>query len=291
MNFWKTKLHNSLSLPQRIISGIILAICFVIFLLPMWNVFVISTSTPLDANASGLSLWWRTFSVEGYIYIFDRLNLWRNFLNSVYVSLSSVIVQVFLSAFAGYVLIQQDLPGKRIISSFILLTMMIPGDLTLISIYQLNVQLNLTNSLMGLIINGIVSGFSIMLMRNYFLSVPYSLAESSRIDGASEFRIFSRIYMPISLPGLSTVFFLEFVSRWNSIMIPATLITDNRLFTLPLVLRALINRETAGHAGGMQTPDNVIMAAIVITAIPLLVLYIFAQKFLLSGMTLGATKE
>ncbi|MEA4897103.1 carbohydrate ABC transporter permease [Bacillota bacterium Meth-B3] len=286
------KRGNVLTPPQRIVCHLLLALCFVAMVVPMWNVIVISTSTALDAGASGVKLWWTRFSLEGYDYVFRVTKLGVPFLNSLFVSLTGVVIQVLLSAFAGYVLIQRDLPGKQAITSFILLTMMIPADLTLISIYALNKQLGLLNTYAGLIANGLISGFSILLMRNYFLSVPYSLAESARLDGASEYRIFFGIYLPVSLPGLATVFFMEFVSKWNNIMIPATLLTDQSKFTLPLILRSLIVQKDVSTSGSsMLVPDNAIMAAVAISTIPLLLIYIFAQQFLLSGMTLGSSKE
>ena len=168
--------------------------------------------------------------------------------------------------------------------------MMIPGDLTMISIYQLNVSLKLINTYTGLILNGLISGFSILLMRNYFESISFTLAESARIDGASEMRIFAGIFLPISLPGLATVFFMEYVGRWNSITIPAAILTNESMYTLPLKLKTMI-LSTNSTSGTAQIPDNAIMAAIIITAAPLLLIYVFAQKFLLSGLNLGATKE
>jgi len=277
---------------QRYLCNFLLAACFLVMVIPMWNVFVISTSSTLAAGASGIKLWWSEFSLEGYRYVFNVTKLGVPLLNSFYVSTTSVIFQVLLSAFAGYVLIQKELPGRGVITSFILLTMMIPADLTMISIYSLNKQLNLLNSYTGLIVNGLISGFSILLMQNYFLTVPYSLAESARIDGASEYLIFFRIYLPISLPGLATVFFMEFVAKWNNIMIPVTLITEQAKYTLPLILRSLIVQKDVSVSGGaMLAPDNAIMAAVVISTIPLLLIYIFAQQFLLSGMTLGSSKE
>lgn len=287
----KSKLRNELTTPQKAISALILFFIFLIMAVPMWNVFVVSTSTALAASASGMKLWWDQFSLEGYRYVFEITKLGRPLLNSLYVSTVGTIIQVVLSAFAGYVLIQKELPGRKIITSFVMLTMMIPGDLTLISVYAMNKQLGLLNSYTGLILNGLISGFSILLMRNYFTSVPYSLAESARIDGASEFRIFGQIYLPISKPGLATVFFLEFVGKWNSIMLPATLVTDEKLFTLPLMLKAMILQTDFSQSGASITPDNAIMAAIVISTVPLLLIYVFAQRFLLSGMTLGASKE
>lgn len=287
----KNPLENRLNLPQRIICAVLLAFIFLIMFIPMWNVIVMSTSTALDASASGVKLWWNKFSIDGYKYVFEVTKLARPFLNSLFVSTVGTVIQVVLSAFAGYVLIQKELPFKKGITSFIMLTMMIPADLTLISVYQMNKQFHLLNSYTGLIINGLISGFSILLMRNYFTSVPYSLAESARLDGASELRIFGQIYLPISMPGLATIFFLEFVNKWNSIMLPATLITDQDKFTLPLMLRAMILQTDVSQSGTAMAPDNAIMAAIVISTVPLLLIYVFAQRFLLSGMTLGASKE
>ncbi|MFV0411955.1 MAG: carbohydrate ABC transporter permease, partial [Oscillospiraceae bacterium] len=288
----RNRLETRLTLVQRAIVAVAVFLFVAIMLLPMWNVLVLSTSTALDASASGLKLWWNgRFTFEGYKYVFEVSKLGIPFLISLYVTTVGTVIQVVLSALAGYVLIQRGLPGKRFITSFIMLTMMIPGDLTLISIYQVNKQFSLLNSYTGLIVNGLISGFSILLIRNYFLSVPVSLAESARLDGASELRIFAGMYLPISMPGVATIFFIEFVAKWNSITIPATIITDQSKFTLPLMLRSMILQNNVSMSGGMVVPPNAIMAAVVISTVPLLLIYIFAQRFLLSGMTLGATKE
>ena len=281
---------NELSYSQKGIMYLFLLLVGVTMFLPMWNVIVVSTTTSLEASRSGVQLWWREFSLEGFKYVLEVSKLTRPFLNSMYVTTVGTVIQVLMASFAGYVLIQRDLPFKSGITSFIMLTMMIPGDLTMISIYQLNRDLGLLNSYAGLIINGLIAGSSILLMRNYFKSISFTLAESARIDGASELRIFAGIFLPISLPGLATVFFMDFVSRWNSITIPAAILTDESMYTLPLKLKAMI-LSTSSVSGTAQIPDNAIMAAIVITAAPLLLIYVFAQKFLLSSLNLGATKE
>jgi len=286
----RDKISNELLLYQKLINYVFLSLVFIVMVIPMVNVVVISTSTALDAGQAGLKLWWTKFSLEGYEYVFRVTKLGRPFLNSVYVSFASTFIQVILSSLAGYILVQRELPFRRAITAFILVTMMIPGDLTLISIYQVNKQLSLLNSYTGLIVNGLISGFCILLMRNYFLSVPESLAESARLDGAGELKIFRSIYLPLSIPGLATIFFLEFVGKWNSLMIPATLITDQSLFTLPLMLKSMIINYSS-VSGAPPAPDNAVMAAIVISTIPLILIYIFAQRFLLSGITLGASKE
>ncbi len=291
----KQKIHgvkhrNELNVVQKIIMWLFLVFFGVIMFLPLWNVLVVSTTTSLEASRSGVQLWWHEFSIEGFEYVFRVSKLARPFLNSLFVTTLGTVIQVGLSSIAGYVLIQRDLPFKGVLTSFILLTMMIPGDLTMISIYQLNVSLKLINTYTGLILNGLISGFSILLMRNYFESISFTLAESARIDGASEMRIFAGIFLPISLPGLATVFFMEYVGRWNSITIPAAILTNESMYTLPLKLKTMI-LSTNSTSGTAQIPDNAIMAAIIITAAPLLLIYVFAQKFLLSGLNLGATKE
>lgn len=280
---------NELNRPQKILMALVLLIIVLIMALPMWNVIVVSTSSKLSASQSGLKLWWDSFSLSGFEYVFNVAKLGRPFLNSLFVTTVATVIQVVLSAFAGYVLIQKELPFKGVITSFVMLTMMIPGDLTLISVYQLNKQLSLLNSYTGLILNGLISGFSILLMRNYFGTVPYSMAEAARLDGAGEIRIFARIFIPAAIPGMATVFFMEYVAKWNSIMLPATLITDQDKYTLPLMLKAMIQSDSAA-SGTSIAPDNAMMAAIVISTVPLLIIYIFAQRYLMEGMNLGAEK-
>lgn len=282
-------LANELNLPQKIVMYLFLVCIVLIMAIPMWNVLVVATSSRLSASQSGIKLWWDSFSLDGFEYVFTVTKLLRPFLNSLFVTTVATVIQVVLSSFAGYVLIQKELPFKGTITSFVMLTMMIPGDLTLISVYQLNKQLNLLNSYTGLIMNGLISGFSILLMRNFFETVPYSLAEAARIDGAGEIHIFRKIYLPISLPGLATVFFMEYVGKWNSIMLPATLVTEQNLYTLPLMLKAMILTD-ASTSGTSFAPDNAVMAAIIISTVPLLLIYIFAQQYLLEGMNLGAEK-
>lgn len=281
--------HNQLSGFWKSFGCFLIAVIMITMFIPMWNVFVVSTSTALSASQSGMKLWWNAFSLEGFSYVFRVTKLAKPLLNSLMVTTTGTLVQVLLSALAGYVLIQKELPFKNIFSSFIMLTMMIPGDLTLISVYQLNKQLSLLNTYQGLILNGLVSGFSIMMMRNYFDTVPDSLAESARIDGAGELKIFGRIYMPISMPGITTVFFMEYVARWNSIMLPATLITDETKFTLPLMLKQMI-LSVSSTSGAASIPDNAIMATIVISTLPLLAVYVVAQRFLVEGISIGAVK-
>ncbi|WP_037581501.1 carbohydrate ABC transporter permease [Sporolactobacillus terrae] len=287
MRFKKQK--NQLSRPVRFLSSLLLLILFISMIVPFLNVLAIAFSTNKNSMMPGITLFPKEFSIEGFLTIWKTQNLWLPFLNSLLVATLGTFLQVLLSALVGYILTKKDLPLRKVILGFVLLTMMIPSELTLVSLYSLNRDLGLLNTYSGLIVNGLMSGFSIILMKNYFESIPSSLFEAAQIDHASEFTIFMKIYLPMSIPGLVTVGFISFVSKWNSLLIPATIITDQNKYTLPVVLRSLIFNSTANSGTAFIAP-NAIMAGIVISVIPLIVAYIIAQRFLVGGMNLGSVK-
>jgi putative aldouronate transport system permease protein len=167
--------------------------------------------------------------------------------------------------------------------------MTIPSELTLVAIYAVNKQYHLINTYAGLIVNGAASGFSILLMRNYFLNVPQSLAEAARIDAAPEYRIFWKIFMRLSKPGVITVATLQLISRWNNISMVVTLISDLKKTTLPVILRWLLfdQATTSGYA---YIFANAKMAAVVITAVPLVIVYFAAQRYFVTGAFVGSVK-
>lgn len=283
------KRRNRLSPQLRVLNWILLILLFVSMVIPLLNVLAIAFSSTQSSMAPGVTLIPEEFSVEGFIYIWTRESLWLPFLNSIFVSTLGTIFQVFLSAIAGYVLIKRDLPFRKIIIGFIMITMMIPGELTLTSFYTLYRELGLLDTYTGLILDGMVSGFSILLLKNYFHSVPSSISESAALDNASEFKIFTKMYLPLSIPGLATVSFMAFVAKWNSLMIPVSIITDQSKYTMTMVLQSLVF-DTSSVSGTDIIAPNGIMAAIIISVLPLIVAYIIAQRFLVSGMTIGSVK-
>ena len=259
-------------------------------IVPFLNVLAVAFSGPLASMARGIILWPREFSVEGFRIVWVNLDLQRAFMNSVIVTTAGTALHVALSCFAAYVLIQKNLPGKTIMLVFILATMAIPGELIMIPLYIVNKQLGLLNTLWALIFSGMVSGFSILLLRNFFAGVPYDLAESAKIDGASDFRIFRSIYLPLSQAGIATIALFELVSRWNQFLPVILYINDSSKYTLQVALNALVTENLATSGTSMITP-NVRMAGIVIAILPLIILYPFMQKYFVQGITLGSVKE
>jgi putative aldouronate transport system permease protein len=283
-------MRTRLPAPLSAANGLAMLAVIVAMGLPMLNVLAVSLSTPTNSENPGLVLFPSPATVEGYRFIWSYINLWRPFVNTLYVAVVGTVLHVILSAVGGYVLMQRDLPLRKILTTFVILTMTIPSELTLVSIYQVNRDFGLINRYAGLIINGAASGFSILLMRNYFMGIPLSLAEAARMDGSSELSTFRRIYLRLAVPATVTVATLEFIRRWNNIALVATLISDMKKTTLPLVLRGLLV-ELQTTSGTAYVYANAKMAAVVISALPLIVLYSFAQRFFVTGALLGATKE
>lgn len=286
---FKQSRRNQLSFGLRTLNRLMLGLLLISMMVPFMSVVSIAFSSKRASMLPGIHLWPQEVSVEGFAYIWQRIMLWQPFFNSLFVSVVGAGFQTFFSSITAYILIKKDLPFRSWILTFILITMMIPGELTLVSIYTLNKELGLLNSYQGLILNGLLSGFSIILLKNYFESVPRSVAEAAAIDHASEFKIYRKVYLPLVKPGLATVSFMAFVSKWNSLMIPVTIITDQNLYTLPVVLKNLVFNASS-VSGTEFVPPNAIMAAIVISMLPLILAYLIAQRYLIEGTALGSIK-
>ncbi len=281
---------DNLPLAMRVLNILVLVLVVVLMGLPMLNVLAVSLSTQAKSDSPGLVLLPIPPTFEGYTFIWKHTNLPRPFFNTVYVSVVGTVLHVLMASLAGYILCQNTLPFRKAMTTFILLTMTVPYELTMIGIYAVNRDLGLTNTYAGLILNGMVSGFSVFLMRNYFQAIPLSLAESARIDGAGEWRIFSSIYLRLSVSGLMTIGTLELIRRWNNITMTITLISDMKKWTLPVVLRFILFDQTS-TSGTSYIFANAKMAAVVMTALPLVVLYFFTQSFFSSGIMIGSVKE
>ncbi|WP_026564204.1 carbohydrate ABC transporter permease [Bacillus sp. UNC41MFS5] len=280
---WKRKFFYGLNI-------LFLLLLVLTMIVPLLNTLTVSLSSNIESMKPGIKIWPTEINFEGYETIWKKLELWRPFYNNVIVTIVGTVLHVFLSAMAGYVLVQKELPGRKLMTTIIMVTMMIPGEAIMIPLYVVNKDLGLLNTLSSLVINGLVSGFSVLLMRNYFLGVSYELAESARMDGAGDLRIFLKIFLPLAKPGLATVTLFEFVSRWNHFTSALLYINDDKKYTLQLALRSLIITSDSTSSSDFITA-NVRMAGIVIALIPLLVIYPFVQKYFVKGLMLGSGKE
>ncbi|MFC5449537.1 carbohydrate ABC transporter permease [Paenibacillus aestuarii] len=273
-----------------VVNIIFLLVLVATMIIPLLNTFALAFSTNFNSMQPGIVLWPKPFSIEGFSTVWNRMQLYLPFQNNIIVTLVGTLAHVILSAMAGYVLVQKGLPGKKMIVSLILLTMTIPAESIMIPLYVINKEFGLLNSLTSLINYGLVSGFSVLLMRNFFETVPVEMNESARIDGAGDFRIFFTMYLPLARAGLATITLFEFVSRWNQFMPALLYINNHAKYTLQIALKALIIDTDATSSTFMIT-TNVRMAGIVIALLPLIIIYPYVQKYFVKGIMVGANKE
>lgn len=273
-----------------VLNGALLVALVLLMIVPFVNVLAVAFSSGLSSMDPGIKLWPSDWSVNGFRTVWVNIGLQRAFLNSVIVTSIGTVLHVMLAAFAGYVLIQRNLPGRRLMILFIIATMAIPGELIMIPLFIVNRQLGLLNTLAALVFSGLISGFSILLIRNFFASVPYDLWESAKIDGAGDFHIFRTIYLPLSQAGLATIALFELVGRWNQFLPVILYISDSSKYTLQVALQALVT-ENLGTSGTAMVTPNVRMAGIVIAILPLVIIYPFMQRYFVQGITLGSVKE
>jgi putative aldouronate transport system permease protein len=274
----------------RLLSYAVLLLLAATMIVPLWSVVSTSFTTKYASLQPGIIMWPDPFSLEGYQTLFNRLSFLLPFANTMLVTAAGTALHVVLSALGGYVLAQENLPGRRIIAGIILLTLTIPSHVILVPLFVVFKQLHLLNTLVSLIISNLVSAFSILLMKTYFEQVPKPLIESARIDGASTFALLRDFYFPLALPGIVTVAAFQIVYRYNMFIEPLLYINDPDLTTLQIALKSVILTESSTSTNDYIAP-NVMMAGIVVALIPLLLFYPIMQRYLIRGLTVGGVKE
>jgi multiple sugar transport system permease protein len=225
-----------------------------------------------------------TFTLRSYQTIFNdpRVPLARFYLNSIIVSFSIVSMVLFTSSLAGFVFSKYQFFGKNLWFTLILASMMIPFQVTMIPLYLILVRLGITDSLLGLIVPGATSAFGIFLMRQFIDGIPSELIDAARIDGASEFGIYSRIILPQMGAALATLGIFQFMGTWNDYLWPLIVITTTERRTLPIML-TWYNSQHGSRA-------DLTMAASVLVILPILVIYFLFQRWIVRGIAMTGFK-
>ncbi len=282
-------MKKKMSLEQFGIVIVMIAL-FIFIALPVWSAFLVSFMTDQDSLTGAVGLWNERWSISGYKTLFSKGTLTVPFLNTVYVTVIGAIAHMFTVSLAAYALVQKELPGKKYITIFFLLTMMVPGEAIMIPRFVMFKEMNLINNLNSLILIGLASGFSIMLLENFFRSIPDSFQESARIDGASEFKIFTKIYLPLAKNGLLVVLLFYIVGSWNQYADALILITDNSKWVIQQAIKAIVLPSSAGGAPTELIYPNLQMAAVVVSIMPMLILYACFQQYFVKGINVGGEK-
>lgn len=220
---------------------------------------------------------------ENYTKISSRFDYFAYFMNSVKVSAWVVVFQVFTSATAGYVFAKLNFKGRDKIFTLYLATMMIPFHVTVITNFLQMSMYGLVNTLWSLMLPASVSAFGTFLMRQFFVTVPNELIEAAKIDGCNPFKTFLQICFPMAKPTIATLSIFCFMNVWNDYFTPLIYINDSRKYTLPLGL--------ASMKGMYSTDWPVLMASSVISVLPVLIAFLFAQDAFVKGVMMTGMKE
>ncbi|MBU5349952.1 carbohydrate ABC transporter permease [Paenibacillus lautus] len=276
--------------------NIILLVTFtIIIVVPLWNVVVSSFSSGRSLAEGGFIFWPTEFSLENYQAVFRDANIWNAFFISVAKTVIGVITHVFFCAMVGYGLSKKYVRGRKFYVAMGVVTMFFSGGM--IPTYLLIKDLGLLNSFWVYIIPALLSFYDVIILMNFFRNVPDSLEESAKIDGGGDWRIFLSIFIPLSMPAMATIALFNGVGQWNDFMTTKLYITDQSLYPLQMMLYEIIvqsqtqSMQNIGSVAIQTTTKGVQLATIVVTTLPIVVMYPILQKYFISGMMLGAVKE
>lgn len=215
-------------------------------------------------------------SFSAYLELFERTPFARVIGNSLLLAVGTTVLQLVTSAMAAYVFSRMPFPGRGVVFAAYLATMMIPMQVLMVPLFVQMRDLGLIDSYLGVLLPGMASAFGVFLLRQAMNTVPRDLDEAARIDGAGHFRIFSRIIVPLVGPALATLTVFAFMSSWNAFLWPLVILRSAEMKTLPLAL--------AGLQGQYTTDWDIVMAGSVVSILPMLAIYLFAQKYVIQGV-------
>jgi len=273
-------------LTQRLTKGLLyllLIALVLVTLFPFYWMFVLATHTQGEIFSAPPPLWFGDALERNYGGLLDRVPFWRNLWNSVYVALIATVTTLFFCSLGGFGFAMYQFRYKGLLFGLLVVTLMIPGLLNIIPYFLIIQFLGWINQPIALWFPGMASAFGIFLMRQYIASsISRDLMDAARIDGASEFRIYRSIVLPLIKPALGTLGLLTFIGSWNSFMGPLVILRSRDTFTVPLALRSL--------QGQIQTDWGAIMLGTALAVLPLLIIFAFASRQVIEGLTAGSIK-
>ena len=282
-----------------VIIALVMIILVAFFLYPLFNMISISLSSEFAVLRADVTFYPIGFNPQAYSLIFKSQDLWRSFANTCFVAIAGVICSLGALSLAAYPLAYGDFYGKKLYTVFIMFTMWFSGGIipTFLNISRLG----LYNSHWALILNALMSAYYIVIVRSYFQSIPISIVESAKIDGANDFRILVQLILPLSKPVMATVALWVIVGHWNDYLNPLMFLSKRENYTLQLILKEMVlsaessiynismvsEGSVAGAAAlGQQTRN----AVLVVAMIPMCILYPFIQRYFVGGVMLGSVK-
>jgi ABC-type glycerol-3-phosphate transport system permease component len=268
---------------KKVLLHILLWSVGILFFLPIYWLFVSSLKSDSEITRFPPTFWPEDFVWSNFPEIWDMLNFGQTFLNSVIVSTSTTILIVLFSTMAGYAFSKKKFLGQNKMFIILIGTMTVPPTVLLLPLYFIITNLGMYDTLIGLILPFSVTVFGIFFTKQYIDDLPTEMLESARIDGCGEFRMFFQIVMPLIKPALTTLTIVMFVQNWNSFTVPLVLIQSEENYTIPLRLAILSQQNVA-------VPWSQILAANVLSVLPVLIVFLGLQKQFIKGLMSGSVK-
>ncbi len=271
-------------ITSEIIKYMLLAVISVFFILP-W-LWMVSTSLKSPEELAVYPIIWIPSPIrwDNYFEAFRQANFLRYFVNTLWIAIPSVIGAVISNALVAYGFARVRWPGRDWVFNLVLATLILPGFVTFIPLYIIFKNLDWINTYRPLVVPAFLGNpFFIFLLRQFFMTLPEELADAARVDGASELRIFSQIVLPLARPALAVVALFQFIGSWNDYFGPLIFLNDTELYTISLGIANM--RSTYGFSNFAW-----IMAASVMSVLPMIALFFFAQRTFTEGITLTGLK-
>ncbi|ONI40500.1 ABC transporter permease [Candidatus Epulonipiscium fishelsonii] len=267
-----------------------------VMIYPFWHVVMSSLSSADAAMQGGIFLWPREFTIDTYEQVFKNRSIFTGYVTTLMVTVVGTVLGTFFTATTAYALSKKEMPFSGIFLFLVVFTMLFSGGM--IPNYLLIKDLGLINNRWSLILPGLISAYNVIIMKSYFQSIPSSLEESAKIDGANEVIIFLKIILPLSKATVATIALFMAVGYWNDYFSTVLYINDQDKWALQAVLRYMLtNTNQAMQNAGVSvvaatnvTATTIKSASIVVATVPILIVYPFVQKYFVKGVMIGGVK-
>ncbi|MCS6776016.1 MAG: carbohydrate ABC transporter permease [Chloroherpetonaceae bacterium] len=267
----------------RLVRGCVYGLLLVgagLTLVPM--VWLVAATTKGPDDLFSYTFFAPRLTLYNFTELFTRVPFVRYTMNSLFLSCTVVLIQLFFSSLAGFALAKYTFPGKKALMVLMLSTLLIPGQVVMAPLYELIYRLGLVDRYAGLIVPGAVNVFGIFLFRQSMLQVPDELLHAARIDGCSEFQLYRDIVIPVSRPMIGAFCLISFMSNWNNFLWPQIILHSSERFTLPIGLNQMV--------GLYQQQYGMLMAGTLLSVLPVVALFLMLQREFVAGLTAGAVK-
>lgn len=267
------------------ITNLGLLLIALIALFPIFMLLISSFRPSSELMRTGISLAfdWSILNFDNYTYIFTEAgSYWNWYMNSLIISAITIVLSLFFSAMVGYALAVYDFKGKNLFFTFVVFILMVPFEILMLPLFQMMISFQMVDSYIGVILPMVVAPIAVFFFRQYALGLPTQLMDAARIDGATEYGIYFKIMLPLMAPSLGAMAILQGLGSWNNFLWPLIVLRSNDMFTLPIGLATLLTPYGNNY--------DVLIAGSVMTIIPIVILFIFFQRYFITGLTVGGVK-